>query len=220
MVCKMHRFNHATAFARPCIRFPICLENYSTLSKTGWSRGSKPPQSLKYLAETTPIQHTAVQHAQLFDAGHPSPFTVTSTALQSPIFTKFLNLHFFSIPVIVMGRQGRRDASSGSEAGPPLGQKLKRVTAFSAAAHRVAAPAALTEHRWLAKLSSHTTWRGAGSAHAPAGGRRSPSYIISRVTQAQTRRGARLRSFDQQQRPPPKGCQAPGIMYFFADQFS
>ena len=61
---------------------------------------------------------------------------------------------------------------------------------------RVAAPAALTEHRWLAKLSSHTTWRGAGSAHAPAGGRRSPSYIISRVTQAQTRRGARLRSFD------------------------
>ena len=78
---------------------------------------------------------------------------------------------FFSTPA----RNAQADASSGSEAGPPLGQKSKRVAAFSAAAHRVAAPAALTEHRWLAKLSSHTTWKGVGIAHAPAGGRRSPS---------------------------------------------
>ena len=32
MEYKMHHFNHATAFARPCIRFPICLQDYSSLS--------------------------------------------------------------------------------------------------------------------------------------------------------------------------------------------
>ena len=60
---------------------------------------------------------------------------------------------------------------------------------------RVAAPAALTEHRWLAKLSSHTTWR-RRVVRMRWSRRSSCAHIISRVTRAQTRRGARLRSFD------------------------
>ena len=54
----------------------------------------------------------------------------------------------------------------------------QRAAAFSAAAWRVAAPTALTEHGWLAKLSSHTTWRERGCAHAPpAGGRRAATAL-------------------------------------------
>ena len=84
-----------------------------------------------------------------------APLSNHHFSLNSPEFA------FFSRPPRGMHRLGKRDASWWSRAGLPLGQKLTRVdAAFSAPAHRVAAPAALTEHCWLAKLSSHTTWRG------------------------------------------------------------
>ena len=103
----------------------------------------------------------------------PSP---SQAQLSNHYFSPCSWICISSQPPPGMRRQGECDASCWSKAGLPLGQKLKRVAAFSAAAaHRVAAPAALTEHCWLAKLSSHTTWRGPGCAHAPSGGRRAPT---------------------------------------------
>ena len=121
--------------------------------------------------------HSSMLSCSMLATPPPSPSQAPLSnhhfSLNSPEFA------FFSRPPRGMRRLGKRDASWWSRAGLPLGQKLTRVdAAFSAPAHRVAAPAALTEHCWLAKLSSHTTWRGRGCAHAPpAGGRRAATAL-------------------------------------------
>ena len=117
-------------------------------------------------------------------------------------------LHTFFHELHEEKRFEKRILSTGSKVDPHPPSLRQRAAAFSAAAWRVAAPTALTEHGWLAKLSSHTTWRGWGGACATCKCRLC-TVKISKVTWTQTRRGARLCSFDGN-RGPHNGL--PGVI--------